>query len=92
MRIDAFNKVSQLYQQNSTQKLNKTNAVNKKDRVEISQLGKDFQIAKQVVAQAPDIRQDKVNELKQRMASGTYNVSLVEVADKMVESYFNKSI
>ncbi len=92
MRIDAFNKVSQLYQQNSTQKLNKTNAVSKKDRVEISQLGKDFQIAKQVVAQAPDIRQDKVNELKQRMASGTYNVSLEEVADKMVDSYFNKSI
>lgn len=92
MRIDAFNKVSQLYQQNSTQKLNKTNAVGKKDRVEISQIGKDFQIAKQVVAQAPDIRQDKVNELKQRMASGTYNVSSEEVADKMVESYFNKSI
>ena len=92
MRIDSFNKVSQLYQQNSTQKLNKTNAVNKKDRVEISQLGKDFQIAKQVVAQAPDIRQEKVNELKERMASGNYNVSLEEVADKMVESYFNKSI
>ncbi len=92
MRIDAFNKVSQLYQQNSTQKLNKTNAVSKKDRVEISQLGKDFQIAKQEVAQAPDIRQDKVNELKQRMASGTYNVNLEEIADKMVESYFNESI
>ncbi|MDD5934725.1 MAG: flagellar biosynthesis anti-sigma factor FlgM [Clostridiales bacterium] len=88
MRIDAFNKVSQLYQQNSTQKVMKSNAVSKRDRVEISQLGKDIQVAKQVVAQAPDIRQDKVNEIKQRMASGKYNVSTEEIADKMIKDFF----
>lgn len=92
MRIDAFNKISQLYQANSTQKMTKTAAANNKDRVEISQMGKDYQIAKQAVAQTPDIRQDKVNELKQKLASGTYNVDAKELAEKLVDSYFDESI
>lgn len=92
MRIDAFNKVSQLYQANSTKKIASANAVNKNDRVEISRMGKDFQIAKQAVANAPDIREDKVAALKQKLASGNYNVSAEELADKMVESCFNESV
>lgn len=92
MRIDAFNKVSQLYQQSKTSKVSKTNAVSKKDRVEISQMGKDYQIAKQAVAQASDIREDKVNDLKQRIASGTYNVSAEDLADKMIKRSFDTTI
>lgn len=92
MRIDAFNKVSQLYQANSTKKIAGASKINNKDRVEISQVGKDFQVAKKAVAQVPDIREDKVKELKQSIASGNYNVSGEELADKMVESYFNESI
>jgi negative regulator of flagellin synthesis FlgM len=92
MRIDAINKVSQLYQANSTKKVANSSTVSNKDRVEISQTGKDFQVAKQAVAQAPDIREEKVNALKQSMASGTYNIGAQELADKMVESYFNESI
>lgn len=92
MRIDAFNKVSQLYQANSTKKIASASKVNNKDRVEISQVGKDFQIAKQAVAQAPEIREDKVTTLRQSIASGNYNVDAEELADKMVESYFNESI
>lgn len=92
MRIDAFNKISQLYQANSTKKVANMTSVKTKDRVEISQVGKDYQIAKQAVAQVPDIREDKVNQIKQAMISGTYNVGAKEVADKLVENYFNQSV
>ena len=92
MRIDAFSKISQLYKQNSTKQVEKASTVSRKDRVEISQLGKDIQVAKQAVAQAPEIRQDKVNALKQSIASGNYNVSAEEIADKMINNYFNESI
>lgn len=92
MRIDAFNKISQLYKQNCTKQVEKTSTVTKKDRVEISQLGRDIQVAKQAVAQSPDIREEKVNALKQRIASGNYNINAEEIADKMIENYFNESI
>ncbi|MBR2895659.1 MAG: flagellar biosynthesis anti-sigma factor FlgM [Oscillospiraceae bacterium] len=92
MRIDAFNQVTQLYKTNSTKKAYKTSTTQAADRLEISQMGKDYQIAKNAVAAAPDVRADKVNAIKQQLASGTYNVSMEEVADKLINSSFNLSI
>ncbi len=92
MRIDALNNVSKLYQANSTNKITKKNNVSNPDCVEISQIGKEYQIAKQAVAATPDIRLDKVNDIKERIASGTYNVSAKELADKLIDSYFDQSI
>ena len=92
MRIDAFNQVTQLYKTNITKKAYKANTAQAADKVEISQMGKDYQIAKNAVAAAPDVREDKVNAIKQALASGTYNVSMEEVADKLINSSFNLSI
>ena len=92
MRIDAFNKISKLYQANNTNKITKANNVSNPDCVEISQIGKEFQIAQQAVAATPDIREDKVNAIKASMASGTYNVSAEELADKLIDSFFDQSI
>ncbi len=92
MRIDALNQVSQLYQSNSTKKIQQTGNPNASDRVEISQMGKDYQIAKQAVGSAPDIREDRVAELKAAIASGTYNVSDEEIADKIIGNYFENLI
>ncbi|WP_029502249.1 flagellar biosynthesis anti-sigma factor FlgM [Lachnoclostridium phytofermentans] len=88
MRIDALSKINQLYKANDTRKVSKSYDGNKKDSVEISQMGKDFQIAKQAVSAAPDIRQEKVEEIKQKLASGDYEISLEDLADKMIKDFF----
>ena len=36
-----------------------------------------------------DIREDKVSGIKKALATGTYNVSAQEIADKMVSKYFD---
>ena len=87
MRIDAMSEISQLYQVNSTRKKTEKTASYTKDSVEISEFGRDLQTAKQAVAQAPDIRPDKVQELKAQMASGTYNVPLSALADKLLNGF-----
>jgi len=92
MRIDAYNKITQMLQTNSTVRTTKTKGVSAKDHVEISRTGKDYQVAKQALAHTEDIRMDKVNEIKRRMESGTYNVSGEEVANKLVDNYFNEII
>lgn len=89
MRIDAYNKVNQLYQTSRTKKLVKEQKVSGSDSFEISQVGKDYQIAKKAVQNAPDIRDDKVNSIKTKMASGNYNVSVEEVAEKLVKQIFS---
>lgn len=92
MRIDAYNKVSQLYQANSTKQTAKTGTVSKKDKFEISQTGKDYQIARQALSSVPDVRMERVEAIKKQMQSGNYNISAEEAADKIVEDYFNTTI
>ncbi len=87
MRIDAFNKVSQLYKTNSAKSTTKSQGSSFSDKLEISQTGKDYQVAKQLVARTPDIRETKVNDIKQRMEAGTYHVSIEDVANKLVDEY-----
>ncbi len=92
MRIDAFNKVSQLYNSNSVKSTAKAKGSSFSDKLEISQTGKDYQVAKQIVARTPDIREATVNDIKQRMEAGTYNVTIKDVADKLVDEYFSETI
>lgn len=89
MRVDALNKVSQLYHATSTQKSTKTEKTGRTDKYEISEFGKSYQIAKQAVSAKSDVREEKVNELKNSIASGTYNFNSEEVADKMVNRFFD---
>lgn len=92
MRIDAYNKVAQLYQSSNTKKTVKVNGLEASDQVEISRIGKEYQVAKQAITGTPDVRMEKVNEIKKRMESGTYNVTMEEVADKILSSYYDKLI
>ena len=87
MRIDAMSEITQLYQVNSTRKKTEKSASYSKDSVEISGFGRDLQIAKQAVAQAEDIREDKVQELKASMANGTYNVPMSALAEKLLNGF-----
>ncbi|NLK27005.1 MAG: flagellar biosynthesis anti-sigma factor FlgM [Clostridiales bacterium] len=90
MRIDALNKVSKLYQSNNIKSTADIKKSSFADKLEISQIGKDYQVAKQILKSVPDVRKDRVNEIKARIASGTYDVSAREVADKLVDNYFNE--
>jgi len=92
MRIDAYNQVSQLYKTQKVTKASKAYATTGSyagglDQVQISQTGQDYQIAKQAVAGASDIREDKVAQMKERIASGNYNVDTEDFARKLLEKY-----
>lgn len=88
MRIDALNQVSQLYKAASPKKKEEVVRKDKSDMLEISQAGRDYQIAKQAVKDAPDVREDLVSRIKEQLATGTYEVSSKDLADKMVEDYY----
>ena len=88
MRIEAYNQVAQVYGTNKTTRTQATKSTaNVSDNVQISQMGKDFQVAKKAVADAPDIREDKVAEIKAKMDAGTYQVSADDFASKLLEKF-----
>jgi negative regulator of flagellin synthesis FlgM len=58
--------------------------------VNLSTTSKDVQTAKEVIASEPEVREDKVAELKAKIESGNYTVDNEAVADKMVDSFIDE--
>ena len=92
MRVDAINHVSQLYQSTKVKSVDKTKKSSYQDAYETSQSAKDYQVAKNAIAESSNVREDRVAEMKEALASGTYNVSSQEIAEKMISNYYDISI
>lgn len=93
MRIDAYNQVAQLYGVQQSTKVQKSSSVasSARDQISISQTAKDYQIAKNAVSQASDIREDKVAMLKAKVQSGEYQVEPGDFASKLLAKYNNST-
>jgi negative regulator of flagellin synthesis FlgM len=60
-------------------------------RTEISQKGKELAMAKSLAASAPDVREDRVADLKRRIAEGSYKIDADAIADRMVDEHLKMS-
>ena len=93
MRIPGdISKITGVYgTQKSVGRIEKTGSVSyKKDVVSISNEAKDFQVVNRALRSVADIRQSRVNELREILESGSYNVSGQDVAGKVIDSIFDQ--
>ncbi len=56
-------------------------------KTDISARAKEFSKAKEVAASAPDVREERIAELKRRIQSGAYQTDPNAIADKMVNEH-----
>ena len=86
MRINGIQGVNQAYKPNKTQKAYGSSSVAAgKDTLALSDFAKELSVAKAAVNKTPDVRQAKVDEIKQQMEAGTYNITATQVADKIID-------
>jgi len=57
--------------------------------VNISQASKEAQLIEKTIAKTPDIRNEKVMAIKEKINTGQYDVNPQAIADKMVEYFTN---
>jgi len=60
-------------------------------KAEISSKSKEFAQARASAASAPDVREDRVAELKQRIAEGSYKIDGESIADRLVDDHLRMS-
>ena len=86
MRISAYNAITQVYQTRkpSTAKAKKTSS--HKDEFDISDAGRDYQIAKKAVAESSDTREDLVKAMKKKY-SGDVQGDTGDFADILMKKY-----
>lgn len=87
MRIEAYSKVQTAYNTQRTNKTQKESKVNARDQLQISNTGKDIQFAKKASAEVPDIREDLVDPIKDKMNNGNYEVDNESFATKLLKQY-----
>ena len=89
MRIDAYNQIQQIYGSSSIKKTEekKASTTSFKDQLLLSVAGKDAQIARQALANTPDVREEVVDPIKERIDNGTYEVDAEDLAGKLLEKY-----
>ena len=71
----------------AVEKFSKSAVSSESARADISAKGKDFASAHAVAKSAPDVREDRIAELKKRIAEGKYEVDANKLADKMVSEH-----
>lgn len=58
--------------------------------VNLSQTLKETLLIKEIISSEPDIREDKISELKEKIESGKYTIDNDAVADKLVDSFIDE--
>ena len=58
--------------------------------VHLSQTSKEAQLIREVISTEPDVREEKVTELKEKIESGRYEINHEAVANKLVDSFLDE--
>lgn len=86
MRIDGLPQVTGIYTNDKkvSRVENLNNVQNIKDNVKISEVGKDYAIAQKALKDIPDVRQDRIEEVKAKIEKGEENVKGEDIATKIL--------
>jgi negative regulator of flagellin synthesis FlgM len=85
MKVSNVYKVYDVYKAQRTQPMGRiSRAEEKKDMVALSTQAKDFQSVMQALSNVPDVRMDKVKEIKTKIDNNQYFVSSEEIANKIL--------
>ncbi|OON95700.1 MAG: hypothetical protein ATN36_00920 [Epulopiscium sp. Nele67-Bin005] len=87
MRIDSINRASAVYQSQVTPTVSSTTAT-PKDEAVFSDHALTVSHAYKAAKDAPDMRSELVNSIKEQVQAGTYGVSTDDVSSK-IASLFN---
>ncbi|MDY6968784.1 MAG: flagellar biosynthesis anti-sigma factor FlgM [Spirochaetota bacterium] len=98
MVIEKIGNINNIIETKGTKSVSKSKELKKSDSIQISSEGKKAAEISQytkIVNEAPDIRSEKVNEIKQQIKEGKYdkfndNKVLQMVADKIAENLLRK--
>lgn len=87
-----FQQVTRTYQNNKVQRTGSSEPV-KSDKVNLSREAKEIAKINEILAQTPEVRVDKVAQLKAAIQQGTYEVKGDQIAEKMLQSHlFDKVV
>lgn len=90
MRIEAYNQVQQVYQSKKVNQTQKAGTASHSDQVQISSFGKDIQTAKAALAGCPDVREERIDSIREQIRNGSYRVDNASFAEKLISKKYEE--
>lgn len=91
-----FGSISEIYKIARAENIKKTQAAaknnTKSDEISISNKAKEYQMAMKAVKNVPDIREEKVASVKEKMDQGGYDKIDEKMLDQFIDRYFDQKI
>ena len=54
------------------------------DRLELSVQSREFSQMQSLIQSTPDVREDRINQVRSEIESGTYNIKAEKIAEKII--------
>jgi negative regulator of flagellin synthesis FlgM len=86
-QVQAKEKINKAYAEQGV-----SNIQPKKDHIEISNLSKDYHVVANGLTDIPDIREEKVKELLEKINEGSYIISEEDIVNKFFELLQTKGV
>lgn len=64
-----------------------TQVKQQRDQVNLSETAQDFKSVFEAVSKVPDVREERVTDLTNRINSGQYNITSSDIANKILARY-----
>lgn len=91
-----FGRINEIYKITAADNMKKTQGIKKSDvksdEISISNRAKEYQLAMKALKNVPDIREEKVASVKEKMNRGAYDVIDEEMVDQFIDRYFDQKI
>ena len=87
MKITNLFNATNLYNKNIKNDKKIEKQEKKNDTFVVSNQARDFQTVLRAVANSPDVREEKVNNILDKMKNESYNVSSEDIAKKLLSKY-----
>lgn len=85
MKIHNIPRVMKAYNQKKVYSAGKAEGVGKRDEMSISQEAQIMSKVMQKIKETPEVREEKVQEIKQQLSRGTYSVKADQVAEGILK-------
>ena len=85
INIDAYAKHVDEKQPANTLKKNDSKGILKEDKVELSSVANKIREARKLIDSVPDIREQKIANIKTQIENGTYQINEEKIASRMLE-------
>lgn len=79
-------KILKTYEQNHRVDKSKKKSTTEIDRVEISDKAREIQVAMKALADVPEIREERVREIKEAIENDTYKPTGKDIVDQLFKS------